>query len=116
LPRLLLHEFVTDVQPTNAIVEAPGKFGQRGRRNPEQRLDLLPRQFGPDVETGFNWILKKRFAESGIRHQPPQGPLNTALTHGFTVVSLSLMVTLMAKRRDSLIAGHAPRVESVITY
>jgi len=116
LPRLLLHEFVTDVQPTNAIVEAPGKFGQRGRWNSEQCLDLLPRQLGPDVETGFNGIPKKRFAEPGIRHQPPQGSLDTPLTHGFTLVSLSLMVTLMSKRRYSRIAGHAPRVESVVTY
>jgi hypothetical protein len=81
---------VTDVQPTNAIVEAPGERSQRVRRNPEQGLDLWLRQFGPDVEAGFNGILKKRFAEPRIRHHPPQGPLHTALTHIFI---LSLVVS-----------------------
>ena len=65
-----------------------GELSQRRERNPQQGLDLFPRQFGPDAKTGFNWIPKERFAEPRIRHQPPQGPLNTALTHGSTFVSV----------------------------
>jgi len=90
LPRLLYHWFVTDVKSANAIVEAPGEFDQRVERNPEQGLDLLPRQFGPNAETGFNWILKERFAKPRIRYQPPQGPLDTALTHSPILVPWSL--------------------------
>jgi hypothetical protein len=74
------------MQPTNAVIEATGEFSECVRRNPEQSLDLLLRQFGPDTKARFSWITKERFAEPWISYQSPQGPFNTALAHGFVLV------------------------------
>jgi len=69
------------MEPTDPIVELPCQARQSPRWHSEQRLDLVPSQLNPELETGAGRVPKEIPEETGVRQQATKRAFDVALAH-----------------------------------
>jgi len=72
---------VVYIEPTDSVVELLCQTRQSSRWHSEQRLDLVPGELDPELETRARRVPKEIPEETGVRQQATKRAFDVALAH-----------------------------------